>query len=66
MTEEINNQATNEETRPTCAVRGMIRPMAMCGHVIVGLKFCGYKGDDCPHKVLPKSQQDLSTKGSQK
>ncbi len=26
---------------PTCSVRGMVQPGAMCGHVIVGGKFCG-------------------------
>ena len=36
--------------KPKCAVRGQLRPLAMCGSVIVGGKYCGYKGS-CPHKV---------------
>lgn len=39
------------EVRPRCAVRGMVRPGAVCGKVIVGMEFCGYSGE-CPHKVL--------------
>lgn len=39
-----------QQDRPTCAVRGMIRPGAMCGKIIVGMRYCGYKGE-CPHKV---------------
>lgn len=35
--------------KPTCKVHGMIQPRAMCGHVLVGLKYCGFKGD-CEHK----------------
>lgn len=36
--------------KPKCAVKGMLRPGAMCGHVIVGGVFCGHKGE-CQHKV---------------
>lgn len=48
---------TNEpvEARPRCAVRGMVRPGAMCGAVIVGGEFCGHAGE-CPHKVTPNDQ----------
>ena len=35
--------------RPRCAVRGAIRPSAMCGSVIVGMEFCGFKGR-CEHQ----------------
>ncbi len=45
-------QAMQEMTRPVCALKGMIRPGAMCSQIIVGLKYCGYKGE-CPHKVEP-------------
>jgi len=34
---------------PLCAVRGMIQPGAMCGKVIVGMKYCGHAGE-CKHK----------------
>lgn len=58
MTPTHPTQASAGEERPTCAVRGSIRPGAMCSKVIVGGKFCGYAGE-CPHKVaratsLPK------------
>lgn len=51
-------------TRPTCKVHGMIRRGAMCGHVIVGLKYCGF-GGDCPHKscadmIIEKVQADAA------
>ena len=36
---------------PTCKVHGMIQPGAMCGHIIVGLKHCGF-GGDCEHKSI--------------
>ncbi len=39
-----------QQDKPTCAVRGMIRPGAICGKIIVGMKYCGYKGE-CQHKV---------------
>ena len=29
--------------KPKCAVRGLVRPGAMCGSVIVGGTYCGYK-----------------------
>lgn len=35
--------------KPTCKVNGMVAPMAMCGHIIVGMKYCGFTGD-CQHK----------------
>jgi DNA segregation ATPase FtsK/SpoIIIE-like protein len=35
--------------RPLCAVRGLIRPGAMCGSVIVGGELCGFKGK-CEHQ----------------
>lgn len=38
-----------QSEKPTCAVSGMIRPGAMCGKIIVGMKYCGYSGE-CPHK----------------
>jgi hypothetical protein len=34
---------------PKCAVRGVIRPGAMCGAVIVGGELCGFKGK-CEHQ----------------
>ena len=42
------------EARPLCAVRGMVRPGAMCGEVIVGGEFCGHAGE-CPHKLTPNA-----------
>lgn len=32
-----------------CAVRGAIRPGAICGSVIVGMELCGFKGQ-CEHQ----------------
>ena len=43
------------QERPLCAVRGLIRPGAMCGSVIVGGKLCGFDGA-CPHKVAAQIQ----------
>ena len=40
-----------QQNPPRCAVRGVIRPGAMCGSVIVGGKFCGHKGE-CSHKLI--------------
>lgn len=37
---------------PRCAVRGLVRPGAMCGAVVVGGEFCRSNGE-CPHKVVP-------------
>lgn len=37
--------------KPKCAVKGMVRPGAMCGSVIVGGIYCGYDGN-CQHKVV--------------
>jgi len=45
---------TTPTTLPTCAVHGMIRPGALCSQVIVGMQYCGYKGE-CPHKREPTS-----------
>ena len=33
----------------TCAVSGLVKPRAMCPHIIVGAKACGYSGD-CDHQ----------------
>lgn len=41
--------SNSEQVKPTCKVRGMVAPNAMCGQIIVGLKYCGFKGD-CEHK----------------
>lgn len=38
-----------QQERPICKVHGMIAPRAMCGSVIVGLKYCGFSGE-CQHK----------------
>jgi hypothetical protein len=38
-----------EAQRPKCAVRGAIRPGAMCGSVIVGGELCGFEGE-CEHQ----------------
>lgn len=40
---------TNTELKPTCKVHGMVAPNAMCGSIIVGMKYCGFRGD-CEHK----------------
>lgn len=40
---------TLEQTKPECKVRGLIKPNAMCGYVIVVGHYCGFDGD-CPHK----------------
>lgn len=40
-----------EPQRPRCAVRGMIRPGAMCGRVIVGGELCGAPAGSCRHQV---------------
>ena len=36
-------------TKPKCVVRGLVRPNAMCGHLIVGGALCAYKGS-CQHQ----------------
>ena len=36
--------------KPKCAVKGMVRPGAMCGAVIVGGVYCGHDGN-CQHKI---------------
>ena len=38
--------------KPKCAVKGMVRPGAMCVAVIVGGEYCGHEGE-CSHKVAP-------------
>ncbi|MDQ2822437.1 MAG: hypothetical protein M3Y65_19015 [Pseudomonadota bacterium] len=43
--------------KPTCAAHGMIQRGAMCGMVIVGLKYCGYQGE-CEHKCSPAPEAD--------
>jgi hypothetical protein len=45
--------------KPTCKVHGMIQPRAMCGFVIVGLKYCGYTGD-CEHKSCEQSEKSAA------
>lgn len=35
--------------KPTCKVHGMLAPNAMCGSVIVGMKYCGATYH-CEHK----------------
>lgn len=37
------------QLKPQCAVRGLIRPGAMCSKVIVGGQLCGFKGQ-CEHQ----------------
>lgn len=39
------------EEKPVCKVGGMVAPDAVCSHVIVGMKHCGFKGD-CAHKSV--------------
>jgi|GEM_PF-6704673 len=57
-------------SKPTCNVRGMIQPRVMCGHVIVGMKYCGFSGD-CPHKSCAEmivehvKEQAATTQGAQ-
>ncbi len=38
-----------EQQKPECAVRGMVRPGAMCSKVIVGQQLCGFAGQ-CEHQ----------------
>lgn len=42
--------------RPICAVKGLVRPGAMCGAIIVGGKYCGHNGE-CSHKLITPSVQ---------
>lgn len=35
--------------KPTCKVRGLVKPNAMCPYIIVGGKHCGFSGS-CEHK----------------
>ena len=48
--------------RPRCATRGMLRPGAMCGSVIVGGEFCGSK-KECQHKLLPNTEAQRAAVG---
>lgn len=49
--------------KPRCAVRGQIRPGAMCGSVIVGMEFCGFKGK-CEHQRFAVEEPALGTSPS--
>ena len=40
----------NEVSKPLCSVAGVVAPGAMCGHVIVGRKYCGAPPGDCEHQ----------------
>lgn len=57
-------------SKPTCKVHGMIQPRVMCGHIIVGLKYCGFSGD-CQHKSCAEmvvehvKEQPATTQGIQ-
>lgn len=42
-----------------CAVKGAIRPGAMCGAVIVGNKLCGFD-DACEHQQKNVDSLDIS------
>jgi hypothetical protein len=46
--------------KPECAVRGLVRPGAMCARVIVGMKLCGAEPGTCPH------QRDAAEDGAAK
>ena len=50
--------------KPICKVHGMLAPQAMCGHVLVGLKYCGFSGN-CEHKstaeMIVKLVKDAAT-----
>lgn len=37
--------------KPLCKVNGRIAPGAMCGSIIVGMKYCGFAGE-CQHKEV--------------
>lgn len=45
-----------DTNRPTCAVRGVIAPGALCPQVIVGMQFCGAKPGTCEHQREPARQ----------
>lgn len=36
--------------KPKCAVRGSIRPGAMCSRILVGRELCGFAGE-CEHQI---------------
>lgn len=40
-----------QQAKPVCKVRGMVAPNAVCGHVIVGMRSCGF-GGHCEHKSV--------------
>ena len=44
--------------KPKCAVKGMVRPGAMCVAVIVGGEYCGHEGE-CSHKVAPDDPTEM-------
>ena len=44
-----HHSAAPAAEKPLCKVNGRIAPRAMCGAIIVGLKYCGYSGA-CDHK----------------
>lgn len=50
------------DAKPLCAVNGRIAPNAMCGSVIVGMKYCGAKPGTCPHQrdaaIAKESEHD--------
>ncbi len=54
-----------EKEKPECKVRGLIKPNAMCGYIIVGGQYCGFKGD-CKHKTQTTTQQPDAQSSEQK
>jgi hypothetical protein len=52
-----------DQQKPLCAVRGAIRPGAMCGSVIVGMQFCGFAGK-CEHQREPSLRNCASSQVS--
>lgn len=45
--------------KPRCAVKGMVfPPLGMCGHIIVGMEFCGTEFP-CQHKIKPFISTEL-------
>ena len=50
------SQAQQQKTK--CACNGMPQRGAMCGHVIVGANFCGYRGKEiCQHMVKAEASR---------
>lgn len=47
-----------------CAVKGQIRPGAMCGSVIIGNKSCGFAGE-CEHQRKPDHSGEPTEKVDQ-